>query len=163
MPNWIKGTLKLRGKFDDIRRFLNEGLDASTWVGENNDINDQRIDDSTDTCLDFTFKDEPHIAQTRRAFITDDSLYLNDCKNNKDLVACLNVKQAWGFVCDDDDKKAWRDISDRYQLDLKLYGIEMGMEFCEEVIVLRGQRNIIFSKIHYEDWDWDCPFPNMGG
>ena len=29
MPNWIEGTMKLRGKRQDIRRFFLEGLEPS--------------------------------------------------------------------------------------------------------------------------------------
>ena len=31
MPNWIDGTLKLRGRREDIGRFFREGVDASDW------------------------------------------------------------------------------------------------------------------------------------
>ena len=32
MPNWIEGTMKLRGKRENIRRFFLEGLDPSSWL-----------------------------------------------------------------------------------------------------------------------------------
>lgn len=42
MPNWIKGTMKLRGKRQDIARFFREGLDASG----RHKLEDQVKDDS---------------------------------------------------------------------------------------------------------------------
>lgn len=56
MPNWIEGTLKLRGKREDIRRFLKNEITASTWYGETPDVSEQVIDDSGDDYLDFGFE-----------------------------------------------------------------------------------------------------------
>lgn len=36
------------------------------------------------------------------------------------------------------------------------------MEFTQEVIIIRGGKTIVNEK-QYEDWMWECPFPNMGG
>lgn len=77
MPNWIEGTMKLRGKREDIRRFFLEGLDPSSWVTPG-DIKHQVEDNSTEYSLDFTFRDQPHIVGTRRAFITDDYAYMEE-------------------------------------------------------------------------------------
>ena len=53
MPNWIEGTMKLRGKREDIRRFFLEGLDPSSWLTPG-DIKHQVEDNSTEYSLDFT-------------------------------------------------------------------------------------------------------------
>lgn len=34
MPNWIEETMKLRGKRDDIRRFIHEGIHGYDFLGE---------------------------------------------------------------------------------------------------------------------------------
>ena len=160
MPNWIEGTMKLRGKREDIKRFFDEGLEASSYAGEASDIKEQVVDDSGNDYLDYAFKDEPHIAGTRRAFITDDNVYMED----KEGIACVDVKQAWAFDAGRDSKDLdnWKAISDKYNIDIRLFGIEMGMQFTQEIIILRG-RSPIENVRRYEDWDWECPFPNMGG
>lgn len=159
MPNWIKGTMKLRGKQKDIRRFFQKGLDPSSWPNPKDCI-DQVVDRSDDSELYFKFKNEPHIAGTRRAFITDESAYMSE----ESGVVCVNVKQAWAFCAgqNSNDLETWKDISDKYDVDIKLYGIERGMEFTQEIIILRGEKPIVNER-QYENWDWDCPFPNMGG
>lgn len=159
MPNWIKGTMKLRGKREDIRRFFREGLDASNWP-KPEDRENQVIDKSGDDYLDFSFHNEPHIKGTRRAFITDDFMYMDD----EEGVVCVDVKQAWAFDAgrETKDLKNWKAISDKYNIDIKLFGIECGMQFTQEVIIIRGRRPIANER-EYEDWNWDCPFPNMGG
>lgn len=159
MPNWIKGTMKLRGKRENIKRFFKEGLDASSWL-KPEDRENQVIDDSEGSELDFSFRNEPHIKGTRRAFITDENAYMVEDEG----VVCVDVKQAWSFNADreNEDLKKWKSISDEYDLDIKLFGIESGMEFEQEIIILRNRRPIITEK-QYEDWEWECKFPNMGG
>ena len=159
MPNWIEGTMKLRGRQEDIKRFFREGLDPSDWP-DPKDCVDQVIDRSDDSELYFKFNREPHIVGTRRAFITDESAYMSE----ESGVVCVNVKQAWAFYAgsESNDLKVWEGISDKYNVDIKLYGIESGMEFTQEIIILRGRKPIVNER-QYKNWDWDCPFPNMGG
>jgi hypothetical protein len=154
--------MKLRGKAKDILRFFHEGLDASQWLGGEK-IEDQVFDESGEEEIYFEFKNEPHIKETRRAFITGDSVYCYYDNEDEDIVACANVKQAWAFVAGDgNDLKKWQEISNEYNVDIRLFGIESGMEFTQEVIIVRGRKPIVNEK-QYEDWMWECPFPNMGG
>lgn len=156
MPNWIKGTMKLRGKREDIARFFREGLDAS----DHNKLEDQVKDDSGEDYLWFHFVNGPHIAGTRRAFIDDDYVEMYD-----DIgIACVDIKQAWAFNAGSEtgDLQRWKDISNKYNVDIRLYGIESGMQFTQEIIIVRGKDPIENVK-QYDDWDWDCPFPDMGG
>jgi len=153
MPNWIKGTMKLRGKRENIARFFREGLEPSNWPNPE-DRKNQVTDNSGNDYLDFSFKNEPYISGTRRAFITDSSVYMDD----DDGVVSVDVKQAWSF--DTEGLQIWEDISNKYNVDIRLYGIESGMQFTQEIIIVRG-KDPINNVLHYEDWDWDCPFPNM--
>ena len=156
MPNWIKGTMKLRGKREDIARFFREGLDAS----DHNKLEDQVKDDSGEDYLWFHFVNGPHIAGTRRAFIDDDYVEMYD-----DIgIACVDIKQAWAFNAGSETGglQRWKDISNKYNVDIRLYGIESGMQFTQEIIIVRGKDPIENVK-QYDDWDWDCPFPDMGG
>jgi len=159
MPNWIEGTMKLRGKREDIRRFFREGVDASAWP-DPKDQENQVEDNSTVNNLDLCFRNEPHIAGTRRAFITDEYAYMEEDYGT----VCVNIKQAWCF-CESygsEDMQVWKHISEKYNVDLRLFGIEMGQAFVQELIIVRGKRPILNEK-QYEDWMWECPFPMMGG
>ena len=160
MPNWIEGTMKLRGKREDIYRFFKEGLEPSSWAGESNKIEEQVLDYSGEEYLNFYFKDLPHIKGTRRAFITDTEVYME----NDTGIVCVDIKQAWGFAArrETEDLANWKAISDEYNVDIKLFGIECGMEYTQEIIIIRGRTPIENIK-KYENWEWDCPFPNMGG
>lgn len=157
MPNWIEGTLKLRGKREDIKRFFDEGLEASSWA-DPKDREDQVMDYSGENYISYGLKNLPCIKGTRRAFIQNQEIEMDD----EEGVLCLDVKQAWGFSCNESDLDQWKAISDEYNLDLKLFGVECGMQFTQEVIIIRG-RSPIVNVTKYENWDWDCPFPRMGG
>ena len=92
MPNWIEGTMKLRGKREDITRFFREGLEPSNWP-KPEDRENQVVENGDDDYLDFSFLNEPHIVGTRRAFITDSGVDMEDDEG----VVCVDVKQAWAF------------------------------------------------------------------
>ena len=135
MPNWIEGTMKLRGKRENIARFFREGLGPSNWPNPE-DRKNQVTDNSGNDWLDFSFKNEPYINGTRRAFITDSSVYMDDDYG----VVSVDVKQAWTF--DDGSEgglQSWKDISNKYNVDIRLYGIERGMQFTQEIIIVRGK------------------------
>ena len=163
MPNWIEGTMKLRGKQKDIKRFFDEGLEPSSWFWENK-LDDQVIDESGDEYLEYSFKDEPHVIGTRRMFILNTTIYMY----KEEGVCTVPIKQAWSFSARDSDEEKLIEIADKFHIDIKLYGIECGIQFCQEVLVLHGneekQGDIKYNNVvQYEDWDWECPFPHMGG
>lgn len=162
MPNWIEGTLKLRGKRKDIERFFDNGIEPA------NLLNPEDRKDCVKKILEsygveYYFKNGPHIAGTRRAFIEDGELYIEH-EYDEDIIVCIDIRQAWAFVAgkNSDDLDNWKRISEEYNLDLRLYGIECGMEFCQEIIIIRGRKTVV-NVWQYENWDWECPFPRKGG
>lgn len=107
MPNWIEGTLKLRGKRENIRKFFNEGLQPSTYFGEERPLSEFVTDESGDDELFFSFNDEPHIKGTRRAFITGDCAELYEEYG----IVCVDIKQAWSFNSNQQDLETWKEIA----------------------------------------------------
>ena len=165
MPNWIEGTMKLRVKRDDISRFIREGIHGYDFLGENEiPKNEYLRDSSTENELYCEIYNDPHIDGTRRMFITETNAWMGI----EEGVCCFNVKAAWAFIANDGDKDRLIAIADKYNVDIRLYGIESGMEFVEEVIVHHGHGSekgkiVLDNCINYEDWNWDCPFPDLGG
>lgn len=156
MPNWIEGTLKLRGKTEGLKKFFTEYLDPSQILGEVRTIDEfikLDFDDETQEYV-VAIKDEPHIRNSRRAFLGEDDFvcWVGDW----DTIA-LEVKQAWNF-----DVEPFVAISKECGLDVRLYGFERGMEFCQEIEIIGGE--VIFDNtIQYDDWYWECPMPRLGG
>ena len=45
---------------------------------------------------------------------------------------------------------------------MKIHGFEKGMQFSQLIEIVDGE--ILQDKeIKYDDWDWDCPCPLIGG
>ena len=166
MPNWIAGTMKLRGKMSDIKRFFDEGVCLYEFMGDKKRPKTDYIKDSSydDNEIDYEIFNNPYIEGTRRMFIENTSVYMSV----EEGVCCFNIRQAWSFASNDTDEANLIAIADKYNVDIRLFGIEQGMEFIQEVIVHHGHdsvkgRIILNNCIQFEDWEWECPFPRMGG
>ena len=155
MPTWIEGSIKIRGKSKDLRQFFSEGLEASMGFAS---LKTDFIDCDDGVGHYIAIKNEPHIQGTRRAFIQDCSVEWDESF----ATLVMPIKQAWAFIANDGDARAWAEISKKFNLDIRLYGFECGMEFCEEVEVIKGEITA-HKEIKYDDWDWECPMPRMGG
>lgn len=173
MPNWCEGSLRIRGKYDDVIKFFKEGINAYTF--DTKSPNGEKVD--RDKWFELVKESDAHsyiyfdnvngnhrcvyIENTRRAFI-DEAYDISILTHNEVTTTACAIKQAWGFEPDD-----WLEISNKYHLELKLFGIECGMGFYEEMYIKDGE--IISDTSYapanglYDDFIWNCPFPWMGG
>ncbi len=149
MANWCEGTLKIRGQWEDVLRFFREGVDSdSAYDGV-------RIYDHDSDYVDLHIAGEPWVKGSRRAFIgPDEDLYID--KDGEQIVFCP-MRQAWSIKIAD-----WEQISKRYNIDIRIHAFERGMEFEQEVEVIRGMTTIDEYRC-YDNWDWECPMPGLGG
>lgn len=173
MPNWCKGSMKLRGKPENILRFVKEGLDL--YVGDNSDLVDKSVwldiqqYGSGNIEVFFINKNIPpyeliHINGTSRAFIRSDEcsgIFMDLSENPETIIVVLAIKQAWGYR-----PAEFRDIAKKYEIDIRLYGIEQGMGFVEDYEILdNGDTFNDLGPVYdsYDDFRWNCPFPWIGG
>lgn len=180
MPNWIEGSLKLRGSINDILNFVENGLESYEYKANDKNVLEPALMPK-EKWLDKTFFDEKdpggsiiefnvgsnwiYIKDTRRAFVDDDlyhAVHFHKTQTNGIYIAVMAVKQAWGF-----DESDWLEIAKKYNLDLKLYGIEGGMGFWQKIDIIGGQIATDGSDDgdpkDYSSFAWQCPFPWMGG
>jgi hypothetical protein len=158
MANWIEGTLKLRGSSENLKAFFEDAILPCASKKERYNKDDFITFHLADDWYDVDIRHDAWIKGTQRAFVNDDCSIEVEVEDGYDSVTvCLPIRQAWSFEADD-----WKNISDTYNLDVRLYGFERGMEFCQEVEVVGGQITMD-RKINYDDWKWECPMPNMGG
>lgn len=158
MPNWCEGSIKVRGKRDKVKNFLINGVNRYYWNIETRTSEIVPKDDVV-----FVKEDEwgateievrdAYIEGTRRAFIDNLYAYLDD----EDVCVAGHFRQAWCIDGVDFDK-----LKDKWDVDFRLYGIERGMEFAQEVIAERG-KELEDETFKYGDFIWECPFPYMGG
>ena len=160
MPNWIEGSLKLRGSSENLKRFFTEMIQPSTSYGEEaakkEDFISCDFPDNNDDSNSVEIRHDAWIKGTRRAFVNDDCWVVFDNDDRKHTV-CLPIRQAWAF-----DADSWCGISAECGIDIRLYGIECGMQFCQEIEIIDGEL-VSNREIKYDDWEWECPLPFMGG
>ena len=159
MPNWCEGTMKVRGKTENVKKFLTEGINQYTYNWQTREMVRQPKSfmhvEIGNGYTEIDFYDEAHIDDTYRAFIDPCSVYWED--EDKTVCVALPFRQAWSIK-----KEDYVNLSKEYGVDFRLYGIECGMNFCQEVAVENGGVTKD-DYIYYDDWTWECPFPYLGG
>ena len=151
MPNWCKGTLKVRGTKENITKFIIEGLHPVGFMGEKHEklsLNEYGDIDSNETCW---------IENTRRGFVEGVEVYLSEYENDEIFVAFFDSKFAWGISADELLKTC-----EKYRVDMKIHGFEKGMKFNQVIEIVDG---IILKdeELKFKDYQWECICPNMGG
>ena len=146
MPNWCEGVMKLRGTKDDILRFLKEGFEPS--------YKDSAIE-IDQFGEEVNIINVNYIENTQRAFVDEQMAYIPEKEDP--VVLTLKVRQAWDFSAGD-----FMAISEKYDLDIRLFGWERGMGFSREILIV--DNNIIKDRTYrYSDWEWEVPFSDLGG
>ena len=164
MPNWCKGNLKIRGKKENIIKFLTEGTSLLDGFWEPKEIKPEiEVNDCDEIEIKNIDKvkgiDFLYIKGTRRHFIDpiENEIYIHNT-DEKEAVICLeNFKAAWGI-----DTEALRVISKRYSIDFKSYAFESGMEFNQDIEIIKG-KIVKDEEIKFKDYVWECIEPNIGG
>ena len=148
MPNWAEGTLKLRGKSENIASALKEMLLNDTVT----------LEDKWDGALLIFNNTTPYfqINKTRRAFIDRKQI---DVWFEEEfcIVELDNFKQAWSAIPEN-----YQEISSKFDVDIKIFTFECGMEFTQEIEISKGE---IIKNIYneFDDYQWKVPFSNLGG
>ena len=162
MPNWCEGTFRARGKLEDVKRFITEGIGAA-----GNDIcRIKEIEPESSDCK-ASFEVESSfgllwLRDTKRQFIEPRegsiiNIYAVPGKAN----TCIFLEPfqgAWSI-----DEEGMRIIAKRYKIDVKANGYESGGRF-EHVVEVDSNGIYRERKYkYYADYDWDCPMPLLGG
>ena len=159
MPNWCEGTLKVRGKTENVKKFLTEGINQYVYDWEKKDTIKQPKDfmsvEHSHGYTEIDFAESAHIDDTYRAFVDPCSVYIDD--EREPSCVALPFRQAWSIHKEDFEK-----LSELYEVDFRLYGAECGMGFVQEITVENGKATQD-DWTEYEDWTWECPFPYLGG
>lgn len=165
MPNWAEGVLKLRGTKASIKRFLFEELEAipglgqelKVLMGKQDEVKKPNVETTEDE-WDLSMKSPNgfYVKGTRRAFIESTiEWFFSD--EDTEVLTIDSFKQAWGV-----DSEPFIEISKKYDLDIRIYVFEKGMQFNQEVEIHRGEL-IKDHEIKFDDYEWECLLPNFGG
>lgn len=148
MPNWAKGSLKLRGKSENIASALKEMLLSNTVTLEVEYNGDLLIFNSKDPYF--------YINGTRRAFINQKQIEVW-LEEEFCTVELDNFEQAWSAIPEN-----YQEISSKFDVDIKIFTFECGVEFTQEIEISKGKIIKIVCN-EYDDYQWEVPFSNLGG
>ena len=150
MPNWAEGTIKLRGRAENI-------ASALKYMFCDNTVTVTVIEEWDGKTLIFeTTAPYFYINGTRRGFIESDSL---EFRLGQDflIVELQDFKQAWAAIAEN-----YQEISSKFDVDIKIFTFEKGMKFTQEIEISKG--NIIKDICNkFSNYEWDVPFSNLGG
>lgn len=171
MPNWIEGNIRVRGSYKSIIKLFKENLsvvvtDPKGW--ETHEYPPE-VDEDKHRTIIFNPRGASlltglYVKGTRRNFIDGPVEIWDENEDDTEIIFCQDkFKAAWSFTNEKSDE-AYRAMAQKYGVDIRLYGIEAGMEFTQWKTYYRDGR--IEERVEEYlniDWQWECPFPNMGG
>lgn len=149
MPNWAEGSLKLRGKKENIAQALKYMFCTADNVEIEEDLEIGWFELTT-TAPYF------YINGTRRAIIQNNKLsfWLDD---DYLVIEINDFNQAWAVKPEN-----YQEISSKFDVDIKIFTFECGMEFTQEIEISKGEiiKDLCYE---YDDYKWEVPFSNLGG
>ena len=151
MPNWSEGCLKVRGKVANVKKFVLEGLKPVDFFGgeppklELSDIGDVETDRD---CW---------IGGTARGYVKNLYVDFSFYEDDETFTAILDAKFAWAA-----DAEELLALCQKYNVDMKLYAFEKGMEFNQDILIEDGEIRKD-EEIKFEDYNWECICPTVGG
>ena len=152
MPNWCEGTLKVRGKVKDLKQFVLEGLEPVDFFGNS------KGKLQFDKYGECTCEHSCYIENTRRGFVEGLHIYIDSDYAEDDInVICMGCKFAWGISAEELQKTC-----KKYNVDMKIFAFERGMQFNQNIEIVDGQI-IKDEELTFDNYDWECICPNMGG
>ena len=173
MPNWINGSLKIRGPYENVKRFFMENLNTyedtfdeqtqkwnyikqpkEKWLRSTSEYGEAGSRE-LEICI------EPqkwvYVEGTKRAFISSEIIFINERREKEKSIAACEINQAWGFFPEE-----WAELSKKYNVDIRLWGLECGLCFGQEIIIEHGEL-LKDDEFKYDDWTWEAPLPWLGG
>ena len=150
MPNWIEGTMKVRGNSENLKNFIENEIEANVGTHKYG------------TVVEYDVPNCAYIIGSRRAFVEKQCYCYVDSSTEKNQTITIPVRQAWSFTPYEGAEQRWVNLAKEHSVDIRLQGFECGMQFYQDFAVVNGEITIDEVK-QYDDWDWECPMPMLGG
>ena len=156
MPNWCKGSLKVRGKISDLKEFVQQGLEPVSYMG---DALEPLVFTTEDETSIFVRENKVSLWMkgTHRHFCEPNYIEVYADDQETPVIMILPMKAAWSI-----DAEPLQELCKKFHVDMKIQGFERGMEFSQVIEIVDGEI-VQDEELHYNDWNWDCPCPEMGG
>ena len=150
MPNWSKGCLKVRGKAANVKNFILEGLKPdgfSQYEFGMPKLSNGRIAEVKDCWIEGT----------TRGYVENLDVDFSFVEDHETFTALLDTKFAWAA-----DAEELLALCKKYDVDMKLYAFEKGMEFNQDLLIV-GKEILRDNGILFKDYNWECICPTLGG
>ena len=150
MPNRSEGCLKVRGTAANVKKFVLEGLMPVDSFGtelpklELSDIGE--VESDKDCWIEGT-----------TGFVQSLLVDFSFVEDSETFTAVLDAKFAWTA-----DAKELLTLCRKYSIDMKLYAFEKGREFNQDILIVGG-KILRDNRIEFEDYNWECICPTVGG
>jgi len=151
MPNWSRGCSKVRGKAANVKKFILEGLQPIDLFG--NELPKLELSDFGDVDSD----NECWIQGTTRGFVENLYVDFSLVEDRETFTATLDAKFAWAA-----DAEELLALCKKYSVNMKLYAFEKGMGFNQDILIV-GKEILRDNRIAFEDFNWECICPTVGG
>ena len=169
MPNWCEGTIKFRGKREDIIRAMTEGLQPIDGAIEDSKIVfDEEYSEPDYLCFTAVQDELFWISDTYRHFVDFSSKHYTALRFGSDFIIAIPFRAAWAInVKSDADRNGLDLFANKYNVDVRATGFESGMGFMQTVEVNRyGDVLVDYEESYdhdYEKFLWECDMPLLGG
>lgn len=165
MPNWCIGSLRIRGKKDDIFNFIKQQLVVQSYEKSEEFPFPEIIESPLPySCFSEDGIELPsprvRICGLHRVFVDSKYVSIQPFEEDENIfVIAIDCKVAWAFETD-----KLQELSQKFKLDFRLYSFEMGMEFNQDIEIIDGEI-IKDNCIEFKDGNyvWECIMPNLGG
>lgn len=156
MSNWCEGSITVRGKFKNLKRFCKEVFFVNE-VKVINNLNLYEIETDDDECFFVQVHKNICIGEICQDYLQPCFIEFYKDMDHEILTLSMPFKAKRRI-----EAKPYIELSKKYDVNIKLYGFEKGCGFNQEIIVIDGELTRD-EKIKFEDYSWDCAMPYLGG
>ena len=143
--------MKVRGKAANVKKFVLEGLQPVDFFG--NALPKLELSDLGEVDTDK----DCWIEGTTRGFVENLYADFSFVEDDETFTATLDAKFAWAA-----DAEELLASCKKYSVNMKLYAFEKGMEFNQDILIV-GKEILRDNRIAFEDYNWECICPTVGG
>ena len=97
------------------------------------------------------------IEGTTRGFVENLYVDFSLVEDHETFTVALAAKFAWAA-----DAEELLALCQKYEVDMKLYAFEKGMRFNQDILIV-GKEILRDNRIAFEDYNWECICPTVGG
>ena len=151
MPNWSEGCLKVRGKAANVKKFILECV--KPIVPNSNGLLKLEISDLGE----IESKGVCWIEGTKGGWVENLLVDFSFVEDDETFTATLDAKFAWAA-----DAEELSALCKKYSVDMKLYAFEKSMRFNQDILIV-GKEILRDNRIAFEDYNWECICPTVGG